>query len=71
MVMELGIHASARRYEIRFQPIVEGRTLAFPCDENGHVDLDTLGDRARNNYFYARVVVGRKYQPPTIVPGLA
>jgi hypothetical protein len=66
--MSLSIQAGAQRYEIRFQPvIVHGRTLAFPCDENGCVDLDTLGDRARNNYFYGRVAVGREYRAPTVV----
>jgi len=56
------------RYEIRFQPVlVQGPTLTFPCDANGRVDLDTLGDRARNNYFYARGVTGRDYRPPKVV----
>ena len=67
--MGSSIHTAHERYEIRFQPLAaEGRTLAFPCDTNGHVDLDALGDRARNNYFYARVVVGREYRPPTVIP---
>jgi len=61
--------SSIRRYEVQYQPVfVRGRTLAFPCDANGRIDLDTLCDRARNNYFYARAVVGREYRPPTVVP---
>jgi hypothetical protein len=66
--MGTGIRTFPHRYEIRFQPVmVQRHTLAFPCDEHGRVDLDTLGDRARNNYFYARVGVGRDYRPPTVV----
>lgn len=59
---------TTRSYEIRFQPMnVHGRPLAFPCDTQGRVDLDTLGNRARNDYFYARVAAGREYRPPTVV----
>ena len=54
-------------YEIRFQSLFnEGRALAFPCDAEGHVPLDSLSDRARDNYLYARAVVGREYAFPTV-----
>lgn len=43
-----------------------GRCLSFPCDERGAIDLDTLPDRARNNYFAARALVGRDYAHPQI-----
>jgi hypothetical protein len=60
---------SGRHYEIRFQPLAaHGRTLAFPCDTEGSVDLDALCDQARNNYFFARAVAGRDYRRPTVVP---
>jgi hypothetical protein len=56
-------------YELRFDSIfVEGRGLVFPCDERGHVDLDRLSERARNNYLYARAVVGREYLTPAVRP---
>jgi hypothetical protein len=44
----------------------EGRGLAFPCDARGHVDLDKLPDRARDNYLYARAVIGREYAQPAV-----
>ncbi len=54
-------------YELRFQSLFhEGRALAFPCDSEGHVDLDALSERARGNYLYARTVVGREYATPAV-----
>lgn len=56
------------RFELRFQSLFhEGRALAFPCDAAGHVALDTLSERARQNYLYARVVIGREYAVPAVV----
>lgn len=43
-----------------------GRGYAFPCDRQGRVDLDGLPERARNNYFYARAMVGRELAPPVV-----
>ena len=54
-------------YEIRFQSLYqEGRALSFPCDERGEVKLDSMSDRARENYFYARAVIGREYAYPKV-----
>ena len=56
-------------YEIRFQSLFqEGRALSFPCDAEGHVQMDALSDRARDNYLYARAVVGREYATPAVAP---
>jgi len=55
------------RYEIRFRSLFqEGRGLAFPCDARGHVNLDALSDVARNNYLYARALVGREFATPAV-----
>ena len=43
-----------------------GRGFAFPCDPKGEVSLDTLSERARNNYFYARAMVGRELTVPAV-----
>jgi hypothetical protein len=43
-----------------------GRGYAFPCDDTGRVDLDHLSERARNNYFYARAMVGRELSVPAV-----
>jgi hypothetical protein len=55
-------------HELLFRSLFnEGRSLAFPCDTRGQVDLDALSPRARNNYFYARTVVGREFMHPDVV----
>ncbi len=62
-------HAAAR-FELRFQSLFhEGRALAFPCDAAGRVDLDALSERARNNYFFARGLIGRDFAMPAVQPG--
>lgn len=43
-----------------------GRGYAFPCDQAGRVDLDHLSERARNNYFYARAMVGHELAVPAV-----
>ncbi len=44
----------------------EGRGYSFPCDAKGHVDLDALSERARNNYLFARSVIGRDVSAPAV-----
>lgn len=56
-------------YELRFRSLfVEGRAFAFPCDAAGHVDMDSLTQRALNNYLYARSVIGREVAMPAVQP---
>jgi hypothetical protein len=46
-------------FELRFTSIaLNGRAYAFPCDACGNVDLDMLGDSARDSYLFARACVG-------------
>ena len=59
--------AQAAHYELRFQSLFdEGRAYAFPCDAAGHVDMDALSERARENYLYARAVIGREVAMPAV-----
>lgn len=54
-------------FELRFCHLFqEGRGLAFPCDASGCVKLDELSDKARQNYFFARALVGREYAVPAV-----
>lgn len=56
-------------FELRFQSLfVEGRAFAFPCDADGHVNLDGLSERARSNYLFARALVGRDFALPAVRP---
>jgi len=57
----------ANGYRLCFRSLFDaGRGYAFPCDDEGHVDLDTLSEQARNNYFYARAMVGRELSQPAV-----
>ncbi len=59
--------AAEARYELRFRSLFqEGRGMSFPCDQSGCVELDALSERARENYLYARAVVGREYAAPAV-----
>ena len=54
-------------FELRFDALfVEGRGLSFPCDAQGRVEMDTLSARGRDNYLYARAVVGREFRTPSV-----
>lgn len=64
-------HASGG-YELRFCSLFnEGHAFAFPCDEQGHVDMDALSLHALNNYLYARTVIGREFSIPAVRAGAA
>ena len=66
------IASESIQYQLRFRSLFDqGRGYAFPCDRQGHVDLDELSDRARNNYLYARAVVGRELTVPAVAPASA
>jgi hypothetical protein len=61
--------AERATHMLRFQSLFdEGRAYAFPCDAEGHVDLDALSERARNNYLYARAVIGIEVATPRVEP---
>jgi hypothetical protein len=61
--------ASRTQYELRFPSLFrEGRGYVFPCDAAGCVDMDSLGERARNDYLFARAVIGRELSTPRVLP---
>lgn len=55
------------RYQLRFPPLPGAvRGYAFPCDAEGHVDLDRLSERARNDYLFARGMIGWIVDAPAV-----
>lgn len=68
--MDASITAHAdRQYELCFRSLSDpSQALGFPCDANGRVDLDTLSERVRIAYFYARTVIGREFAMPAVTP---
>ncbi|HEY4081727.1 MAG TPA: hypothetical protein VGM81_13630 [Burkholderiaceae bacterium] len=58
---------SDNQFEVRFESLfIPGRALTFPCDDHGQVNLDALPPRAKNNYFFARAMVGKDFSPPAL-----
>lgn len=63
-------HVGPSSYRLCFRSLFDyGRGYAFPCDGDGRVDLDGLSESARNNYLYARAMVGRELTAPAVEPG--
>jgi hypothetical protein len=63
------VNDSKLQFELRFESLFDsGRGYAFPCDPTGQVNLDQLSDRARNNYLFARALVGRDLAVPAVRP---
>jgi len=59
--------ATAHQYQLCFRSLFNsGRGFSFPCDPSGQVDLDELSDSARNNYLFARAMVGRDLAVPAV-----
>jgi hypothetical protein len=60
--------AADEPFQIRFESLFNpGRALAFPCDAAGNVPLDAMPQRARNNYLFARAMIGRDFAAPCVV----
>ncbi|MEP6505380.1 MAG: hypothetical protein ABJD97_18745 [Betaproteobacteria bacterium] len=54
-------------FELRFDSLVDThRSLAFPCDARGQVDLDELCDRSRRDYLFAHTLIGRDFTVPVV-----
>ena len=62
---------SANGYQLCFRSLFNpGRGYVFPCDAAGRVDLDDMSERARNNYLFARAMVGREMSVPAVEPAV-
>lgn len=65
---------AASTHLLHFEPLTAGDAgLDIPCDPCGRVGLDALGEKLRNDYFFARTLIGRLFARPTVrlVPALA
>ncbi len=67
----MDVSSLAASHELFFRSLFNNRcAYAFPCDAAGQVDLETLSEKARRNYLYARAVVGRELAVPAVQPVL-
>ena len=65
--MSTHCYPSIHHFEIRFESLFKpGRALCFPCDNHGEVNLDELPALARQNYYFARAMVGKDFSPPAL-----
>lgn len=60
--------STVSQFELSFQSFDNGQCFAFPCDSNGAIDMDGLDHRVRNDYLYARAMVGRDLRSPAVRP---
>jgi hypothetical protein len=61
------MESSSSQFQLCFRNLFDsGRGYAFPCDQQGQVDLDRMSEKARNNYFYARAMIGKELAYPAI-----
>lgn len=59
--------SSSGRFQLCFRSLFQsGRSFVFPCDRQGNVDLDRLPEKTRNNYLFARAMLGRDFAAPAI-----
>jgi hypothetical protein len=67
MVQKPPVEPLPIRYELRFTSLSDrGRGYTFPCDAQGHVDIDALSERVRESYLFARAVVGSVLSAPIV-----
>jgi hypothetical protein len=54
-------------HSLRYVPLVAGRRgYVFPCDPTGRVELDCLSDMDRNDFLYAKHLVGMAFGVPCV-----
>lgn len=59
--------SNVAHHELRFRNLFSRHCgYAFPCDAEGHVQMDELSERCRSSYFYARALVGSEFSSPTV-----
>lgn len=59
--------ALAPTHLLHFEPLrPPAAGLDIPCDPQGRVGLDALGEQLRNDYFFARALIGRLFARPTV-----
>jgi hypothetical protein len=65
-MFESSTSSKSSAFQLCFRSLRSGSDFAFPCDAEGHVDLDNMSERTRNNYFYARAMMGREVAYPAV-----
>ncbi len=62
---------SQESFELFFPSLsLTRRSLSFPCDSTGSVYLDAMSEHARDNYMFARALMGREFGSPTVLAAI-
>lgn len=57
VVVDRATQPTASALEVQFCGAhLAGKTVVFPCDRRGNVDLDALNEAERQDYLFARIV---------------
>jgi hypothetical protein len=68
-MFESSTSSNSTGFRLCFRALRSGHGFAVPCDAKGQVDLDQMSERTRNNYFYARAMMGRELSYPAVEAG--
>jgi hypothetical protein len=67
--MSMNEFHSSTGYVLCFCRLCDGnQAYAFPCDALGHVDMDSMSERTRNDYLFARALMGIDIARPAVHP---
>ena len=59
---------AASEFSVMFTSLSDrGESLVFPCDREGHLDLDAASEQTRNTYLFARGMIGRRFLRPVVL----
>jgi hypothetical protein len=59
--------AATHQFQLCYRSLMgSGLQFVFPCNPRGQVELDALSERGRNNYLFARAMVGRELAAPAV-----
>lgn len=63
----IALQGAETTHLLHFEPLTaQVASMEFPCDPHGLVRLDSWTPRLRNEYFFARALMGRHFAPPTV-----
>lgn len=64
---QIALQGAETTHLLHFEPLTaQVAGMDFPCDLQGRVRLDAWPPRLRNEYFFARALMGRHFAPPTV-----
>ena len=64
--------SNTSHFQIHFRSLLlQGGTVAFPCDDHGTVDMDRLSEAGLREYLFARIMTRLDHLRPEVVQSSA